>query len=99
VTHGDLEADGGLKNPEQAGAFKKKKLLKDAGEDADEVPTTEWNNGRPRWMESPGVGGMPPVYRSQKPGKDGNQDDLFSSNVNDDPPEMDPIDPDSYYIW
>lgn len=55
--------------------------------------------GRPKWMQSPGQGGVDPVYRSQKPGQGGNQDTSFSKNINENPPKVIPVDPDGYYIW
>lgn len=55
--------------------------------------------GRPKWMQSPGQGGVDPVYRSQKPGQGGNQDTSFSKNINENPPTVIPVDADGYYIW
>lgn len=76
-----------------------KNTRKDDASDGSEP--AEYNNadGRPKWMQSPGQGGKDPVYRSQKPGQGGNQDALFSKNVNENSPTMIPVDPDSYYIW
>jgi hypothetical protein len=71
-----------------------------AKDSADTEPTTEYDNsGRPQWMSSPGYGGKAPEYRSQKPGANGNTDELFSENINDKPPKVIPVDPDAYYIW
>lgn len=64
-----------------------------------ESTNSDDNNGRPRWMASPGVGGKDPVYRSQKPGPNGNSDSLFSSNVNKNPPKVVPLSEDGFYIW
>ncbi|CAM6004372.1 unnamed protein product [Sphagnum balticum] len=56
-----------------------KPISKDA---ADVEPTdSPDNNGRPKWMASPGQGGKDPEYRSQKPGPNGNNDELFSENI------------------
>lgn len=66
-------------------------------DETDDEPTTEWEEGRPQWMLSPGYGGKEPVYVSQKP--DGNKDTLFAQNIMDDPPDVQPVDPDAYYIW
>jgi hypothetical protein len=65
----------------------------------DTEPTTEWENNRPRWMEYPGAGGKDPVYASQKPGKDGNNDELFAKNIMVNSPPVNPVDADSYYFW
>lgn len=71
-----------------------------AKEEADNAPTDSSDqSGRPRWMSSPGAGQHDPKYRSQKPGEAGNNDDLFSKNVNDSPPTYKPIDENSFYIW
>lgn len=66
---------------------------------SDVQPTTNWASGRPRWMEYPGFAGPTPQYASQKPGKNGNNDTLFSHNINKNPPKVNPVDPDSYYFW
>lgn len=72
---------------------------KDDAATGDEATDAPDNNGRPQWMASPGQGGKDPVYRSQKPGANGNNDELFSDNVNDKPPKVTPVDADAYYIW
>lgn len=72
-------------------------LTKADGADGDEATDAPDNSGRPKWMSSPGYGGVDPQYPSQKP--DGNKDTLFSSNINDKPPPFKPVDSDSYYIW
>jgi hypothetical protein len=77
----------------------KKSVEKDDTGSGDEATDSPDNNGRPRWMASPGQGGKDPQYRSQKPGPNGNQDELFSENINENPPTMIPVDPDGYYIW
>lgn len=79
-----------------------KKLRETRKDDSpDGAEPAEYNDGdgRPKWMQSPGQGGKDPVYRSQKPGTNGNVDALFSKNVNKNPPTVQPIDQDSYYIW
>lgn len=79
-----------------------KKLRETRKDDSpDGAEPAEYNDGdgRPKWMQSPGQGGKDPVYRSQKPGTNGNVDALFSKNVNNNPPPVQPIDQDSYYIW
>jgi hypothetical protein len=50
-------------------------------------------------MASPGQGGKDPEYRSQKPGPNGNNDELFSENINSNPPKVNPVDEDAYYLW
>jgi hypothetical protein len=77
--------------------FESLEVIKDDASDGSEATEVNSAAGRPRWMQSPGQGGVDPVYRSQKP--DGNKDTTFSKNVNQNPPTLIPVDPDSYYIW
>ena len=72
---------------------------KEDSNSGDEATDSPDNSGRPRWMASPGQGGKDPQYRSQKPGAGGNQDELFSDNINKKSPPVKPVDPDAYYIW
>lgn len=74
-------------------------LHKDDAATGDEATNSADGAGRPRWMNSPGQGGVDPVYRSQKPGAAGNSDELFSENINDKPEAVVPVNEDSYYIW
>lgn len=68
--------------------------------DDDNEPTNSTDNaGRPRWMAGPGETTNDPEYPSQKPGPNGNSDDLFSKNVNDNPPKFDAVDQNEFYIW
>lgn len=79
----------------------KEQLRNTKKDDASDNTPAEYNSadGRPKWMQSPGQGGISPVYRSQKPGANGNQDTAFSKNVNENPPTLIPVDADAYYIW
>jgi hypothetical protein len=71
-----------------------------AKDTADSEPTDIVDGeGRPRWMQSPGYEGKDPTYRSQKPGAGGNEDELFSKNINDNPTVTPMVDPATYYIW
>lgn len=74
-------------------------VLKDDSSDGAEPAEYNDADGRPKWMQAPGQGGKDPVYRSQKPGPNGNNDSLFAKNVNDKPKVTAPVDPDAYYIW